>query len=63
MGRKVYCAPATKLFQVELEGAFASSIVQKEGNASVTSTGHELKVIDGDDFTGDGGWNADEKWF
>lgn len=61
MGRKVYCAPATKLFQVELEGAFASSIVQKEGDASVTSTGHELNVIDGTDFTGNGGWN-DSTW-
>jgi hypothetical protein len=61
MGRKVYCAPATKLFQVELEGAFASSIVQKQGDASVTSTGHELNVIDGNSFTGDGGWN-DSTW-
>jgi hypothetical protein len=61
MGRKVYCAPATKLFQVELEGAFASSIVQKQGDASVTSTGHELHEIDGNSFTGDGGWN-DSTW-
>ena len=61
MGRKVYCAPATKLFQVELEGAFASSIVQKEGDASVTSTDHELNVIEGNSFTGDGGWN-DSTW-
>ena len=63
MGRKVYCAPATKLFQVELEGAFASSIVQKEGDASVTSTGHELHEINGDSFTTGDGWNADDKWF
>lgn len=61
MGRKVYCAPATKLFQVELEGAFASSIVQKQGDASVTSTGHELNVIKGEDFTGGDGWN-DSTW-
>ena len=61
MGRKVYCAPATKLFQVELEGAFASSIVQKQGDASVTSTGHELNVIEGTSFAGEGGWN-DSTW-
>ena len=45
MGRKVYTTPMTNLYQVELEGAFASSIVG-EKNTGVTSTGHELKEID-----------------
>lgn len=44
MGRKVYTTPMTNLYQVELEGAFASSIV-KEKNTGVTSTGHELDGI------------------
>lgn len=45
MGRKVYTTPMTNLYQVELEGAFASSIVD-EKNTGVTSTGHELEEID-----------------
>ncbi len=62
MGRKVYCAPATKLFQVELEGAFASSIVQNQGDGGVTSTGHELNEINGFDTSGNAvSWN-DAEW-
>lgn len=45
MGRKVYTTPMTNLYQVELEGAFASSIVN-EKDTDVTSTGHELEEID-----------------
>ena len=42
MGRKVYTTPMTNLYQVELEGAFASSIVNKE-DSEVRSTGHEIE--------------------
>lgn len=45
MGRKVYTTPMTNLYQVELEGAFASSIVG-EKNTGVRSTGHETAEID-----------------
>ena len=59
MGRKLYKAPTTELFRVELEGTFASSIVQNQDDAAVTSTGHELNVINGSEFTTD--WN-DGTW-
>ena len=42
MGRKIYKVPTTELFRVELEGTFASSIVQNQDDAAVTSTGHEI---------------------
>ena len=42
MGRKIYKVPTTELFRVELEGTFASSIVQNQDDATVTSTGHEI---------------------
>ena len=61
MGRKVYTTPMTNLYQVELEGAFASSIVQKKGDTSVTSTGHELNVIDGGEGDFTKSWN-DSTW-
>ena len=61
MGRKIYKVPTTELFRVELEGTFASSIVQNQDDAAVTSTGHELNEINGNDFTGEGGWN-DSTW-
>lgn len=58
MGRKVYTTPMTNLYQVELEGAFASSIVG-EKNPGVRSTGHETAEIDlssGFEWN-DGGWD------
>ena len=58
MGRKVYTTPMTNLYQVELEGAFASSIVD-EKNTGVRSTGQE--PADSDLSSGfewnDGGWD------
>ena len=53
MGRKVYTTPMTNLYQVELEGAFASSIVG-EKDSEVRSTGHEIgEKVELDDFE----WN------
>lgn len=43
MKRTVYEAPVTELFRVELEGGFMSaSVVENDGESSVTSTGHEV---------------------
>ena len=62
MERKIYTTPRTKLFSVELEGTFASSIVQNQDDAAVTSTGHELNEINGFDENGNAAsWN-DGKW-
>ena len=60
MGRKIYKVPTTELFRVELEGTFASSVVDNKSD-QVETTGHELNVINGDDFTGEGDWN-DSTW-
>lgn len=61
MERKIYTTPRTKLFSVELEGTFASSVVDNQSD-QVETTGHELNEINGDDFTtGDNAWN-NGKW-
>ena len=61
MGRKIYKVPTTELFRVELEGTFASSATGTEVvNGEISTTGHQLKEINGDDFTGEGQWNNGE---
>ena len=57
MGRKLYKAPTTELFRVELEGTFASSVVQENPESGVTTSGHEVNNID---FSGES-WN-DGNW-
>ena len=46
MGRKIYKVPTTELFRVELEGTFASSVVQEDTKSDVTTSGHEVNDID-----------------
>ena len=60
MKRTVYEAPVTELFRIELEGAFMSASVVEGQSGSVTTTGHELNVVDltSDDFK-DNDWNGD----
>lgn len=61
MERKIYTTPRTKLFSVELEGTFASSATGTEvANGEISTTGHQLIEINGDDFTGEGQWNNGE---
>lgn len=61
MERKIYTTPRTKLFSVELEGTFASSATgTKIANGEISTTGHQLNDINGDDFTGEGQWNNGE---
>ena len=60
MERKIYTTPRTKLFSVELEDTFASSVVDNKSD-QVETTGHELNEINGDSFTGEGQWN-DGDW-
>lgn len=59
MERKIYTTPRTKLFSVELEGTFASSVVDNQSD-QVKTTGHQLNEINGDIFTGEGQWNNGE---
>ena len=62
MKREQYVAPVTRRFSVELEGGFTSaSVVTNDPKSGVTSTGQEINQIDGNDFTGVGGWN-DSTW-
>lgn len=61
MKRKIYTTPRTELFRVELEGTFASSVVQEDPKSQVTITGQGLNEINGNDFTGEDGWN-DGTW-
>ena len=42
MGRKIYKVPTTELFRVELEGTFASSVVQEDTKSGVTTSGHGI---------------------
>lgn len=56
MGRKIYKVPTTELFRVELEGTFASSVVQENPQSGVTTSGHEVNDID---FSGES-WNNGE---
>ena len=56
MGRKIYKVPTTELFRVELEGTFASSVVQENPQSGVTTSGHEVNNID---FSGEE-WNNGE---
>lgn len=56
MGRKIYKVPTTELFRVELEGTFASSVVQEHPKSGVTTSGHEVNDID---FSGES-WNNGE---
>lgn len=56
MGRKIYKVPTTELFRVELEGTFASSVVQEDPKSGVTTSGHEVNDID---FSGES-WNNGE---
>ena len=42
MGRKIYKVPTTELFRVELEGTFASSVVQEDPKSGVTTSGHGI---------------------
>lgn len=57
MKKKIYEAPRTVLYSVEIEGSFASSIVHSN-TSGVTSTGQELKVYEGfDDKDTAAGWN------
>ena len=58
MGRKIYKVPTTELFRVELEGTFASSIVQNQDDAAVTSTGHAINTIAGGTYDGNGNFTA-----
>lgn len=61
MKRKIYTTPRTELFRVELEGTFASSATGTEvANGEISTTGHQLIEINGDDFTGEGQWNNGE---
>ena len=59
MGRKIYKVPTTELFRVELEGTFASSVVQENPQSGVTTSGHEVNNID---FSGEDckEWNNGE---
>ena len=59
MGRKIYKVPTTELFRVELEGTFASSIVQADPESQVTIGAQEVNTINGDNFTSS--WN-DGEW-
>lgn len=61
MGRKLYKVPTTELFRVELEGTFASSVVQNDPQSSIETTGHEINSIDkGEDWEwGDTSWGQD----
>lgn len=52
MKKKIYEAPRTVLYSVEIEGSFASSIVHSN-TSGVTSTGQELNEIDASEFE----WN------
>lgn len=57
MKKKIYEAPRTVLYSVEIEGSFASSIVHSN-TSGVTSTGQELKVYEGfDDKNNAADWN------
>lgn len=64
MKRRVYEAPATERFQVELEGAFMSGSIVQGSTSEVETTGHELNQVDlsGSNFTSD--WNSDsaDEW-
>lgn len=61
MKREQYVAPVTRRFSVELEGGFTSASIVQGTQSGVTSTGQEINEINGNDFTGDGGWN-DSTW-
>lgn len=61
MKKKIYEAPRTVLYSVEIEGSFASSIVHSN-TSGVTSTGQELNVYEGFDTNGkEATWN-DAEW-
>lgn len=57
MKKKIYEAPRTVLYSVEIEGSFASSIVHSN-TSGVTSTGQELNEIDASEFE----WNDGNQW-
>lgn len=57
MKKKIYEAPRTVLYSVEIEGSFASSIVHSD-TSGVTSTGQELNEIDASEFE----WNDGNQW-
>lgn len=59
MKRRVYEAPMTEHFQIELEGAFMSGSIVKGDSSQVETTGHELNEVDlnQSNFTSD--WNSD----
>lgn len=64
MGRKLYKAPTTELFRVELEGTFAGSATGTDiENGSISTTGHQINEINGFDANGvaaewnNGEWN------
>lgn len=57
MKKKIYEAPRTVLYSVEIEGSFASSIVHSD-TSGVTSTGQELNEIDASKFE----WNDGNQW-
>lgn len=63
MKKKIYEAPRTVLYSVEIEGSFASSIVHSN-TSEVTSTGQELKVIDAtsNGWAEEGAWNDGNQW-
>ena len=57
MKKKIYEAPRTVLYSVEIEGSFASSIVHSN-TSEVTSTGQALNVHEGFDTDGNAAtWN------
>lgn len=58
MGRKIYKVPTTELFRVELEGTFASSVVQEKPESQVTITDQAVTDFDASNETwNDGAWN------
>lgn len=60
MKKKIYEAPRTVLYSVEVEGSFATSIVKPDKN-EVTSTGQELNIHNGFEGNEAVDWN-DAKW-
>lgn len=64
MGRKIYKVPTTELFRVELEGTFASSVVQENPQSGVTTSGHKIGIdVDFSDTNyNNDNWNNGEGW-
>lgn len=56
MKKRVYVTPRTECVRVIVEGTFATSVVNNTDD-DVKTTGHQLYEINGDEFTGEGGWN------